>query len=116
MTVRRRQPMLAVLALLLPILLVAGIWLGGHPEDLPGFARNAFVADRNTRVVDEALGRMAREYYRSLSEARLADASIAGAVASLGDRFSHYLTPSEYRRFGQPASFSGIGVEVAPDP
>jgi carboxyl-terminal processing protease len=116
MSTRRRQPLLAAMALLLPILLIAGIWLGGHPEDLPAFARNAFVADHETRVVGEALRRMAREYYRPLSEAQLADASIAGAVASLGDRFSHYLTPSEYRRFGQPASFSGIGVEVAPDP
>jgi carboxyl-terminal processing protease len=112
---RRRQLVIAVLALALPVLLVAGIWLGGHPEDLPGFARGAFVADHNTRVVNEALGRMTRDYYRPLSEAQLANASIAGAVGSLGDRFSHYLTPSEYHSFGQPASFSGIGVEVAPD-
>jgi carboxyl-terminal processing protease len=108
--------MIAVLALLLPVLLIVGIWLGGHPEDLPGFARSAFVADHNTRVVDEALGRMARDYYRPLSEAQLANASISGAVASLGDRFSHYLTSSEYHAFGEPQSFSGIGVEVAPDP
>jgi carboxyl-terminal processing protease len=107
---------LAALALALPILLVLGIWLGGHPEDLPGFARGAFVADHDTRVVNEALGRMAKDYYRPLSEAQLANASIAGAVASLGDRFSHYLTPAEYHSFGEPASFSGIGVEVAPDP
>src|SRR5579871_4806318 len=116
MTTRRRQPLLAAMAVLLPVLLIAGIWLGGHPEDLPGFARKTFVADDDTRVVDEALRRMAREYYRPLSEARLADASIAGAVASLGDRFSHYLSPAEYHRFGEPASFSGIGVVVAPDP
>ncbi len=59
---------------------------------------------------------MVDEYYRPLSESQLANASIAGAVASLGDRFSHYLTPSEYHGFEEPASFSGIGVEVAPDP
>jgi carboxyl-terminal processing protease len=112
---RRRQLTIAVLALALPVLLVAGIWLGGHPEDLPGFARSAFVAHRDTRVVNEALGRMVGEYYRPLSESQLANASIAGAVASLGDRFSHYLTPSEYHGFEEPASFSGIGVEVAPD-
>jgi carboxyl-terminal processing protease len=112
----RRNPLVAVLGLLLPVLLVVGIWLGGHPEDLPAFARGAFVADHNTRVVNEALGRMAKDYYRPLSEAQLANASIAGAVASLGDRFSHYLTSSEYHSFGEPASFSGIGVEVGPDP
>jgi carboxyl-terminal processing protease len=107
---------IAVLVLALPVLLVAGIWLGGHPEDLPGFARNAFVANHDTRVVNEALGRMVDEYYRPLSASQLANASIAGAVASLGDRFSHYLTPSEYHSFEEPASFTGIGVEVAPDP
>jgi carboxyl-terminal processing protease len=108
--------MIAALGLALPLLLVLGIWLGGHPEDLPGFARNAFVAGHNTRVVNEALERMTRDYYRPLSESQLASASIAGAVASLGDRFSHYLTSAEYHDFGEPASFTGIGVEVGPDP
>jgi carboxyl-terminal processing protease len=36
-------------------------------------------------------------------------------VASLGDRFSHYLSPSEFREFNEPPSFTGIGVEVAPN-
>jgi carboxyl-terminal processing protease len=111
-----RQPLIAVLALALPVLLVAGIWLGGHPEDLPGFARGAFVANHDTLVVNEALRRIARDYYRPVSERQLANASLTGAVASLEDRFSHYLTPSEYHSFNAPASFSGIGVEVAPDP
>ncbi|HEY3758420.1 MAG TPA: S41 family peptidase [Solirubrobacteraceae bacterium] len=116
MTPRRRQLSIALLGLALPVLLILGIWLGGHPEDLPGFARGAFVASHDTLVVNEALGRMTKDYYRPLSEGQLANASIAGAVASLGDRFSHYLSPAEYHSFGEPASFSGIGVEVAPDP
>jgi carboxyl-terminal processing protease len=106
----------AVLALLLPVLLLAGIWLGGHPEDLPGFVQGAFVADHNTRVVNEALARITRDYYRPVSESQLSNASLAGAVASLHDPFSHYLTPSEYHSFDRPASFSGIGVEVDLDP
>ena len=60
---RRRQPpagfrAVAVLAVALPVLLVLGVWLGGHPEDLPSFARRAFVADHETRVVDEAIRRI----------------------------------------------------------
>lgn len=116
MSPRVRRSLLVALALLAPALLLAGVWIGGHPEDLPGFARRVFVANHNTRVVGEALHRMSEDYYRPLSESQLANASIAGAVASLGDRFSHYLSPAEYHSFGQPASFSGIGVEVAPDP
>ncbi len=110
-----RQPLLAILMVLLPVLLVIGIWLGGHPEDLPAFARGAFVADHATRVVDEAIDRISSEYYRPISKAQLSNASIAGLVSSLGDRFSHYLSPSEFREFNSPPSFTGIGVQVNPE-
>lgn len=116
MTVRARHVGIAALVVLAPVLLVLGLWLGGHPEDLPGFARREFVAGRNTRVASEALQHMVHDYYRPLSEAQLANAAITGAVASLNDRFSHYIPPSEIHSFAQPASFSGIGVEVAPNP
>jgi carboxyl-terminal processing protease len=110
----RQQSLIAVLAVALPILLVLGLWLGGHPEDLPAFAREAFVANRQTAVVDEAIQRIATEYYRPISTSKLSSASIAGVVASLDDRFSHYLTPSEYHEFVSPPHFTGIGVDVDP--
>jgi carboxyl-terminal processing protease len=108
-----RQPLNVALALLLPILLVVGLWWGGHPEDLPGFLRSAFVASPQTQVVDEAIKRIADEYYRPIPTSKLDSASISGLVASLGDRFSHYLGPSEYREFTAPPHFTGIGVSVA---
>jgi carboxyl-terminal processing protease len=111
----RRQPLLAVLAVMLPILLVLGIWLGGHPEDLPGFAQSAFEVNHQTLVVDEALARISNDYYRPIAKSQLASASIAGAVASLGDRFSHYLSPKEYREFNEPPSFTGVGIVVNPE-
>ncbi len=110
----RRQPLVTVLAVALPVLLLLGLWLGGHPEDLPTFAREAFVANRQTAVVDEAIQRIASEYYRPISTGKLSSASIAGVVASLDDRFSHYLTPSEYHEFIAPPHFTGIGVDVDP--
>jgi carboxyl-terminal processing protease len=99
---------------MLPVLLVVGIWLGGHPEDLPGFARSAFVKDHETQVIDQAIDRIAKDYYRPVGKSQLANASIAGMVSSLKDRFSHYLTPSEFKEFDEPASFTGIGVSVDP--
>ena len=112
----RRQPLIVVLAVLLPILVVVGIWLGGHPEDLPKFARrSAFEANQQTQVVDEALARISSDYYRPIPKSQLANTSIAGAVASLNDRFSHYLTPKEFHEFDSPPSFTGIGVVVAPE-
>ena len=103
------------LAVMLPVLLVLGLWLGGHPEDLPAFMRNTFVADHQTRVVDEAIQRINRDYYRPISTDKLSNSSIGGAISSLGDRFSHYLTPDEYREFNSPPHYTGIGVSVIPD-
>jgi carboxyl-terminal processing protease len=114
MSLGSRQPLKAALAVLVPLLLVAGLWLGGHPEHLPGFLRSAFVADHQTRVVDEAIQRVAHDYYRPIPTSRLTNSSISGLIASLGDRFSHYLTPSQYREFNSPPHFTGIGVQVAP--
>jgi carboxyl-terminal processing protease len=112
----RRQPKTVVLALLLPVLLAIGLWLGGHPQDLPGFLRSAFVEDRQTRVVDEAIQRIASDYYRPIAASKLANASISGVISSLGDRFSHYLTPAEFHEFNTPPHFTGIGVAVGPQP
>lgn len=110
----RRPPLAAVLAFLAPVLLVAGLWLGGHPEDLPDFLKQAFVANHSTLVVDEAIERVARDYYRPIAVSKLSDASISGLVKSLGDRFSHYLTASEFSEFNSPPHFAGIGVVVNP--
>ena len=103
------------MAVMLPILLVVGIWLGGHPEDLPGFARSTFEVNHQTQVVDEAIARISSDYYRPIGKGQLANVSIAGVVASLGDRFSHYLSEKEYNAFNSPPSFTGIGVVVAPE-
>jgi|HubBroStandDraft_2_1064218.scaffolds.fasta_scaffold08603_2 carboxyl-terminal processing protease len=113
MSSTRQQLLNAILLVLAPILLVVGLWLGGHPEDLPSFLRSAFVASPQTQVVDEAIQRIADDYYRPIATSRLDSASIAGVVASLDDRFSHYLSPSEYREFTSPPHFTGIGVSVA---
>ncbi|HEY7933562.1 MAG TPA: S41 family peptidase [Solirubrobacteraceae bacterium] len=108
----QRQPPFAFLIPLGLLVLLAGIWIGGHPRVLPGFMRHAFVANHNTEVVDEALARIQHNYYRPIKSSQLTSASIAGAVASLHDRFSNYLTPHEYGDFGKASSFSGVGIEV----
>jgi carboxyl-terminal processing protease len=110
-----KQPLTAVLAALLPAMLLAGLWLGGHPKHLPGFLRDVFVSDHQTLVVDEAIERIEHNYYRPISPGQLSSASISGMVSSLGDRFSHYLTPKEYGDFGHAPHFTGIGVSVAPN-
>jgi len=110
----KSQPAIAVLAVLLPVLLVLGIWLGGHPGDLPAFARKALIADNGSQVVGEAIERINHDYYRPVSKQSLSSSSIAGMVSNLHDPYSTYLTPKEYTGFDRPASFAGIGVEVNP--
>ncbi len=110
-----RRRLTYILAAMLPILLVLGVWWGGHPEDLPGFARSGLVAHDDTRVVDEAIDHISSDYYRPIPKSSLTNASVAGAVSSLDDRFSHYLSPKEFHEFDSPPSFTGIGVEVQPE-
>jgi carboxyl-terminal processing protease len=112
----KRQHLVAILAVLLPVLLLLGLWLGGHPKELPGLIRNAFVSNHETQVVNEAIEKVASDYYRPISKSSLASSSIAGMVSSLHDPYSTYLSPKEFKGFDQPASFAGIGVSVDPTP
>jgi carboxyl-terminal processing protease len=95
------------------VALVAGLWLGGHPEDLPGPVRDAFVQeDRALRA--ELVDSIEDNYYKPVNEAKLDDASLKGIVESLGDPYSHYLTPKEARAFTEDVSghFEGVGMNV----
>jgi carboxyl-terminal processing protease len=117
---RRPRPTrpLALAALVVAVL-VAGVWVGArHPGWLPGPLRDALVGDQDTRVVAEAIDEVHDTYYRKIPKDQLADDAIAGVVAKLGDRFSNYFDPSEYRRFKQTqnSEFSGVGLQVSGRP
>ena len=102
---RRRRPRVGFLLLFIPIALVLGIWLGGHPDALPGFARETLVADSDGRLYEEAVDTIQRDYYREIDRKELLDKSLDAAVNSLEDQFSHYFTPREYKQL--PARHRG---------
>jgi carboxyl-terminal processing protease len=110
----RRHVTTAVLVVLLPVLFVAGIWLGGHSDYLPGPVRDAFVADTEGRVYEEAMDLIERDYYRKVDRDRLLDTSLESAVGSLNDRFSTYFSPKAYAQFQESTSgqFEGVGMSV----
>jgi len=112
------RPLLLLALLLIPSMLFAGVYLGGHPQYLPGPVRDELVGDGETRVVKEAIDEVSSSYYRVIPDAALADAAVKGVVASLDDRFSNYFTPKEYAEYqmSQDSEFSGIGTTVQPDP
>ncbi|HEV2075507.1 MAG TPA: S41 family peptidase, partial [Thermoleophilaceae bacterium] len=93
--------------------LVGGLWLGGHPEALPGFVRGAFVED-DRALRAEVIGEIEENFYREVDGSDFEDASVRGIVRSLDDRFSHYFTPDETVQFNQSITgqFSGVGMSV----
>lgn len=98
------------------VALVAGLWLGGHPESLPGPVRDAFVQeDRALRA--EIVDSIEDNFYKPVNEQKLDDASLKGIVESLDDPYSHYLTPKEARQFSESVSgqFEGVGMNVEQD-
>ena len=105
----------AVVAVLAALAL--GMYLGGHPSDLPEPLRDVFV-DENTSVQAEATDVIQDNYYRSVTDLRLRDASLRGMVRSLNSRFSFYFTPRENALFRQATSgeFSGVGMTVVEHP
>jgi carboxyl-terminal processing protease len=113
--VRRRRSYTPLLVVLAPVLLIAGIWLGGHPTNLPGFARDAFVGDSEGQLYDEALDTIADNYYRKVDKDELVDKGLEAGVKSLDDRFSAYFDPKQYKEFEEATdgAFEGVGMNVA---
>jgi carboxyl-terminal processing protease len=111
---RRRIPM-GVYAVLVPIALVIGIYWGGHPDRLPGFARDTLVADTQGRLYQEAVDKIERDYYRPIDRDKLLNTSVGAAVTSLDDQFSHYFSPHDYGAFEDDTQgrFEGVGMTVS---
>ena len=99
--------------------LCLGLWLGGHPRELPGFVRDVFVSEP-AGLTAEAADAIERIYFRPVDEQRLADGSLRGMVRELrrryDDRFSEYFSPAHLASFREQIEgrFSGIGLSVVP--
>lgn len=104
-------------AVALVAVLVAGLWLGGHPRVLPDPVRELFVAEPSG-LVAEAAEAIEDNYYRPVGEKELGNASLQGMVRELrkrhGDRFTEYFSPESLESFNQQIEgrFSGIGLSV----
>lgn len=107
----------AVIAFLCAVFaLFVGIWLGGHPERLPGPIQDAFV-DEDRALRAEVIDTIEDNFYKKVDDGKLDDASLRGIVDSLEDPFSHYLSPDEAQQFNESVSgeFEGVGMNVEED-
>jgi carboxyl-terminal processing protease len=101
------------------VLLLAGIWLGGHPSALPPLLRGSMFESRRPQIVtQQALTILTTRYFRPLERSRLVDLALAGMVDGLEDPYSHYLDPSAYResRNAPERPRIGIGIDLAHEP
>lgn len=108
------------LAVALLAFLAAGLYLGGHPSDLPTPLREAFVAEAGG-LSAEAAEAIEDNYYRPVGGTELSNASLQGMVKRLRqsneeDHYSEYFSPEALQSFNQQIEghFSGIGLTVVP--
>lgn len=98
------------------LLLCGGIWLGGHPETLPGPVRDAFV-DEDRALRAEVVDSIKDSFYKPVKDSDIDQSSLKGIVQGLGDQFSNYLTPKETKEFQESVEgeFEGVGMNVDED-
>jgi carboxyl-terminal processing protease len=103
------------LALSLVLVLLGGIWLGGHPEALPGPLRDSLV-EEGPAIRANLIDTIQSHYYKPVSKAKLEEESLRGIVASLHDPYSRYFSPKEAKSFNEDLSgkFEGVGMSVHP--
>ena len=107
----------SALALLLALtLLCGGLWMGGHPETLPNFAREAFVED-DRAVRAQMVDYIKDNFYKPVKASQVDESGLRGIVRGLNDRFSEYLTPEEKKKFDDvvEGAFEGVGMAVDQD-
>jgi carboxyl-terminal processing protease len=105
-------------ALAAVVFLCAGLYLGGHPDDLPEPLRDLFVDD-TASLSSEAAEIIEDDYYREVPSEELRNGSLAGMVDALRrhnkeDRFSHYFNPRQAEILDEETSgrFTGVGLSV----
>jgi len=100
------------------VALCAGLYLGGHPDHLPGPVQDAFVDD-SASLTSDAAQVIRDNYFRAVKDSEIDDGSLNGIVDRLRrhyhDRFSHYFNPQDLGRFDQSISgrFTGVGLSVS---
>jgi carboxyl-terminal processing protease len=104
-----------VIATALLVAFVVGIVAGGQVDAIRDRVDDVF-GNQSQSATSQAIDVIHDDYFHTVDQKDLENASIASIIAHIkhryDDRFSHYFTPSEYDRFKQGSSLSGVGIAV----
>ncbi len=103
------------IAALVAIAFVIGIVAGGQVDAIRDRVNDVF-GDKSQDATSQAIDVIHDDYFHTVDDKDLENASIASIIDHIKhryhDRFSHYFTPTEYDRFKQGSSLSGVGIAV----
>jgi len=97
------------------IAFVVGIVAGGQVGAIRDAVDDVF-GNQGQDATSQAINLIHDDYFHTVDDNDLENASIGSIIDHIkkryGDRFSHYFTPTEYDRFRQGSSLSGVGIAV----
>jgi carboxyl-terminal processing protease len=110
--------------LLVALVFVVGVWVGGHPRQigldrLPTGLRDRLVDEDRTALATQVLAILQQDYYKPIDKGtinKIENGSVASLVKELGDPYTQYLDPDQYKLFqaDRAGKYGGIGVEWHP--
>jgi carboxyl-terminal processing protease len=107
------------IAALVAIAFVVGIVAGGQVDAIRNGVNDVF-GNKSEDATAQAINVIHDDYFHTVDDKDLENASIASIINHIKqryhDRFSHYFTPTEYDRFQQGSSLSGVGIAVSEVP
>ena len=101
------------------VLLLIGVWFGGHPSWLPSPLRSAFVSKTaDERLVQTTLDLISKDYYRRVNTRQTAEQRAGGRCRQPRRPVLALLPAGAVRSFQHETNpqVAGIGVEVAAEP
>jgi len=108
-----------IAATLVVVALLVGVVVGGQIDPIRDAVDDVFGA-KGQDATSQAISVIKDDYFHTVDKQDLENASIASIVAHIkeryGDRFSHYLNPTDYAQFRQGSRLSGVGIAVSEVP
>ncbi|WP_217921457.1 S41 family peptidase [Miltoncostaea oceani] len=119
MSIRRVLVVVGAVVAVLAVF-VAGVIVGGHPEDtgltrLDDPLRSVVLGDSGEDLPSQVLDALRRDYYEPVDVEKLQRASADAVVEALGDPYTDYLDPDELEalRARNDGAYFGVGLQVA---